>query len=322
MHRSEPMLVELSDIIKAQQTIARYVHRTPIMSSATLGRRTDVNLYFKAEVFQKTGSFKPRGALNKLHNLTDEERKRGVITVSSGNHAQGLAYASSILGIPATVVMPETTPKNKVNATKGYGAEVILHGRVEDLMTKCLEIQKERNLTMVHPFDDPLIIAGQGTIGLEILEDFPEVQWVFVPVGGGGLISGIATAIKLKKPDVKIVGVEPVGAAAMLQSVQQNAVVHLDKVDTIAEGLGAPSAGEYTLAHFKRYVDDLVLVSDSEIIQALRLILERCKILTEPAGAAGFAALLFKKVDVPNGAQVVCVLSGGNLDLKRLKGLL
>ncbi len=322
MHRSEPMLVELSDIIKAQQTIAGYVHKTPIMSSATLGRRTDVNLHFKAEVFQKTGSFKPRGALNKLHNLTHEERKRGVITVSSGNHAQGLAYASSILGIPATVVMPEKTPKNKINATKGYGAEVILHGRVEDLMTKCLEVQKERNLTMVHPFDDPLIIAGQGTIGLEILEDFPDVEWVFVPIGGGGLISGIATAIKLKKPDVKIVGVEPTGASAMLQSVQQNAVVHLDKVDTIAEGLGAPSAGEYTLAHVKRYVDDLVLVSDSEIIQGLHLILERCKILTEPAGAAGFAALLFKKVDVPSGAQVVCVLSGGNLDLKRLKGLL
>lgn len=322
MHRSEPMLVELSDIIKAQQTIAGYVHRTPIMSSASLGRRMGVNLYFKVEVFQKTGAFKVRGALNKLHNLRDEEKKRGVITVSSGNHAQGLAYASSLLGISATVVMPKATPENKLNATKGYGAEVILHGRVEDLMAKCLEVQKEHNLTMVHPFDDPLIIAGQGTIGLEILEDFPEVEWVFVPVGGGCLISGISTAIKLKKPGVKIIGVEPIGAAAMLRSLQQNAVVHLDKVDTIAEGLAAPFAGNYTLAHVKRYVDDLVLVSDEEIIQALRLILERCKILTEPAGAAGFAALLFKKVDVPSGAQVVCVLSGGNIDLKHLKGLL
>jgi len=322
MHRTESMLVELSDILKAQQNIAGYVHRTPIMSSATLGRRTGVNLYFKAEVFQKTGSFKPRGALNKLRSLTDDEKKRGVITVSSGNHAQGLAYASSLLGIPATVIMPEATPENKVNATRAYGAEVILHGKVEDLMTKCLEVQKERNLIMVHPFDDPLIIAGQGTIGLEILEDSPEVEWVFVPVGGGGLISGIATAIKLKKPSVKIVGVEPIGAAAMLKSVQQKEVVHLDKVDTIAEGLGAPFAGEYTLAHVKRYVDNLVLVSDKEIIQALHLILERCKILTEPAGAAGFAALLFKKVDVPKGAQVVCVLSGGNIDLEHLKNLL
>lgn len=322
MNEREPMLIELSDIRKAQEIIADYVHKTPITSSKALGIKTGVNLYFKAEVFQKTGSFKPRGALNKLHSLTDEEKKRGVITVSSGNHAQGLAYASSLLGISATVVMPEATPQNKVNATRGYGAEVILHGRVEDLMAKCLEVQKERNLTMVHPFDDPLIIAGQGTIGLEILEDFPEVEWVFVPVGGGGLISGISTAIKLKKADVKIIGVEPTGAAAMLQSVQQNAIVRLDKVDTIAEGLGAPFVGEYTLAHVKRYVDDLVLVSDKEIVQALRLILERCKILTEPAGAAGFAALLFNKVEVPSGAQVVCVLSGGNIDLKHLKNLL
>jgi len=322
MNSSEPKLVELSDIIKAQKIIASYVHKTPIIPSTALGRRTAVNLYFKAEVFQKTGSFKPRGALNKLHSLTDKEKKRGVITVSSGNHAQGVAYASSLLGIPATVIMPKATPENKVNATRGYGAEVILHGRVEDLMDKFLEIQKERNLVMIHPFDDPLIIAGQGTIGLEILEDFPEVEWVFVPVGGGGLISGISTAIKLKKADVKIIGVEPTGAAAMLQSVQQNAVVHLDKVDTIAEGLGAPFVGEYTLAHVKKYVDDLVLVSDKEIVRAVRLILERCKILTEPAGAAGFAALLFKKVDVPRGAQVVCVLSGGNIDLKRLKNLL
>jgi len=322
MNSSEPKLVELSDIIKAQKIIASYVHKTPIIPSTALGRRTAVNLYFKAEVFQKTGSFKPRGALNKLHSLTDKEKKRGVITVSSGNHAQGVAYASSLLGIPATVIMPKATPENKVNATRGYGAEVILHGRVEDLMDKFLEIQKERNLVMIHPFDDPLIIAGQGTIGLEILEDFPEVEWVFVPVGGGGLISGISTAIKLKKADVKIIGVEPTGAAAMLQSVQQNAVVHLDKVDTIAEGLGAPFVGEYTLAHVKKYVDDLVLVSDKEIVRAVRLILERCKILTEPAGAAGFAALLFKKVDVPSGAQVVCVLSGGNIDLKRLKNLL
>ena len=322
MNEREPMLIELSDIRKAQEIIADYVHKTPITSSKALGRKTGVNLYFKAEVFQKTGSFKPRGALNKLHSLTDEEKKRGVITVSSGNHAQGLAYASSLLGISATVVMPEATPQTKVNATRSYGAEVILHGRVEDLMAKCLEVQKERSLTMVHPFDDPLIIAGQGTIGLEILEDFPEVEWVFVPVGGGGLISGISTAIKLKKADVKIIGVEPTGAAAMLQSVQQNVIIRLDKVDTIAEGLGAPFVGEYTLAHVKRYVDDLVLVSDKEIIQALRLILERCKILTEPAGAAGFAALLFNKVEVPSGAQVVCVLSGGNIDLKHLKNLL
>jgi threonine dehydratase len=281
-----------------------------------LGKRTDVHLHFKAEVFQKTGSFKPRGAINKLHHLTEEERKRGVITISSGNHAQGLAYAASLFGSPATVVMPRTTPPNKVNAAKGYGAEVVVTGG--DLLTACLEIQKKRHLTMVHPFDDPYIVAGQGTIGLEILDDLPEVDVVFVPVGGGGLISGIAMAMKLKKPTVKIVGVEPVGASAMWQSLQQKAVVHLDRIDTIADGLAAPFVGELNLALVQKYVDELVLVSDDEMIEALCLILEWCKLLTEPAGAAGFAALLFKKANIPSGSETVCLLSGGNIDRSRL----
>ncbi len=309
-------MIELRDITTAQQVIAGRVHRTPLMSSLSLGRRTNVRLHFKAEVFQKTGSFKPRGSINKLHHLTQEERKRGVITMSSGNHAQGLAYAASLFGIPATVVMPGTTPANKVNATRGYGAEVVL--AKGDLLTTCLEIQKERNLTLVHPFDDPYIVAGHGTIGLEILDDLPEVDAVFVPVGGGGLISGVATAIKLKKPAVKIIGVEPVGASAMWQSLQQKTVVHLDRIDTIAEGLAAPFVGELNLALVQKYVDELGLVSDDEMIEALSLLLEWCKILTEPAGAAGFAALLFKKVSLPNGSEVVCLLSGGNIDPSRL----
>ena len=304
-------MIELGDITNAQPIIAGRVHRTPLMSSMSLGRRTNAHLYFKAEVFQKTGSFKPRGAINKLHHLTEEERKRGVITISSGNQAQGLAYAASLFGISATVVMPHTTPANKVSATKGYGAEVVLTEGA--LLTTCLEIQKERNLTLVHPFDDPHVVAGQGTIGLEILDDLPEVDAVFVPVSGGGLISGIATAIKLKKPAVKIVGVEPIGASAMWQSLQRKAVVHLDKIDTIAEGLAAPFVGELNLALVQKYVDELVLVSDDEMIEALGLILEWCKILTEPAGAAGFAALLFKKANIPSGSEVVCLLSGETL---------
>ena len=286
------------------------------MSSTTLGKSTNSRLYFKAEVFQKTGSFKPRGAINKLSHLTEEERRRGVITISSGNQAQGLAYAASLFGISATVVMPHTTPANKVNATRGYGAEVVLTQGA--LLTTCLEIQKERNLTMVHPFDDPHVVAGQGTIGLEILDDLPEVDVVFVPIGGGGLISGIATAVKLKKPAVKIVGVEPIGASAMWQSLQRKAVVNLDKIDTIAEGLAAPFVGELNLALVQKYVDELVLVSDDEMIEAMGLLLERCKILTEPAGAAGFAALLFQKASIPSGSEVVCVLSGGNIDPSRL----
>jgi len=309
-------MVKLGDITNARQVIAGRVHRTPLMSSMALGQRTNTRLHFKAEVFQKTGSFKPRGAINKLHHLTQEERKKGVITISSGNQAQGLAYAASLFGTSATVVMPHTTPANKVNATKGYGAEVIL--TEGDLVTTFLEIQKERNLTLVHPFDDPYVVAGQGTIGLEILDDLPEVDVVFVPVGGGGLISGIATAIKLKKPSVKIVGVEPIGASAMWQSLQRKAVVNLDKIDTIAEGLAAPFVGELNLALVQKYVDELVLVSDDEMIEAMGLLLERCKLLTEPAGAAGFAALLFQKASIPSGSEVVCVLSGGNIDRSRL----
>ncbi|MDH5695857.1 MAG: pyridoxal-phosphate dependent enzyme [Dehalococcoidia bacterium] len=309
-------MIKLGDITSAQQIIAGQVHRTPLLSSMSLGRRTKVHLHFKAEVFQKTGSFKPRGAINKLYHLTEAERKRGAITMSSGNHAQGFAYAASLFGIPATVVMSHTAPANKVNATKGYGAEVIL--TEADLATTCLEIQKERNLTMVHPFDDPYIVAGQGTVGLEILDDLPEVDVVFVAIGGGGLISGIATAIKLKKPAVKIVGVEPIGASAMWQSLQRKAVVHLDKIDTIAEGLAAPFVGELNLALVQKYVDELVLVSDDEMIEALCLILERAKLLTEPAGAASFAALLYDKVSIPSGSQVVCLLSGGNIDRSRL----
>ena len=309
-------MIELRDITNAQRIITGRVHRTPLMSSMTLGRRTNTHLYFKAEVFQKTGSFKPRGAINKLHHLTEEERKRGVITISSGNQAQGLAYAASLFGISATVVMPQTTPANKVSATRGYGAEVVFTEGA--LLTTCLEIQKKRGLTMVHPFDDPHVVAGHGTIGLEILDDLPKVDAVFVPVGGGGLISGIATAIKLKKPAVKIIGVEPVGASAMWQSLQQKAAIHLSSMDTIAEALAAPFVGELNLALVQRYVDELVLVSDDEMIEALCLILEGGKILAEPGGVAGFAALLFKKVDIPSGSEVVCLLSGGNIDLSRL----
>jgi threonine dehydratase len=309
-------MIELEDIIEAQRTIAGRVHKTPLLSSRTLGKQTNTRLYFKAEIFQKTGSFKPRGAINKLLHLTKEERKRGVIAVSSGNHAQGVAYAASLLGAAAVVVMPQTTPINKVNATRSYGAEIVL--TKEDLFESCLQIQRQRNLVLVHPFDDPYIVAGQGTIGLEILDDLPEVDAVLVPVGGGGLISGVATAIKSRKSSVKIIGVEAAGATAMLQSLQRKSVVRLDKLDTIAEGLRAPFIGELNLALAQKYVDEVVLVSDTELIEAMFLLLEWCKILAEPSGAAGFAALFFQKISVPAGANTVCLLSGGNIERNRL----
>ena len=312
-------MVDLKDILNAQRNIAGKVHRTPLMSATTLGKRANVNLYLKAEVFQKTGSFKPRGAINKLSHLTDEERKRGVIGLSSGNHAQGLAYAASLFGVSATLVVPRTTQPNKIEATRGYGAEVVLtEGYPEET---CLRLQKERNLVMVHPYNDPHIVAGQGTIGLEILEDLPIVDAVFVPIGGGGLVTGIATAIKSKKPSVKVIGVEAVGAPAMWLSLQQKKVVHLDKIDTIADGIRPPHVGELNLALAQKYLDDVVLVSDDEIIEAMWLVIERCKVVVEPSGAAGAAAVLFQKASLPAGSEVVCVLSGGNIIRNRLGSL-
>ncbi|UCG04739.1 MAG: threonine/serine dehydratase [Candidatus Heimdallarchaeota archaeon] len=316
-------MVNLQDIYLAKKIIANHVIHTPLISSTNLDRLKDMNLHFKAEIFQRIGSFKLRGVLNKFHNLTEEEKKRGVITISAGNHAQSLAYAASQLGIQAVVIMPYYAAKNKIEATKSYGAEVIMHENSKGLMDRCHELMEERELTLVHPFDDPDIIAGQGTIGLEILEDITEVpDVVVVPVGGGGLISGIASAIKLKNPEIKVIGVEPVGANAMYQSLRKNSVVSLNKIDTIADGLAAPFTGKYTLAHVKKYVDNIVLVSDEEILEALWLLLIQEKILTEPAGAAGFAALLTKKIEVPQSAQIVCVLSGGNINTNLLKTIL
>jgi threonine dehydratase len=318
--KSGDLLVNLQDIIDAKRVIADYVHHTPLISSTKLGQLINVNLHLKAEVFQKIGSFKLRGVLNKFHNLTEEEKKQGGITISAGNHAQSLAYAASQLGIQSVVVMPQYAAKNKIKATKSYGAEVIMHGSSSGLMDRCRELMDERGLTLVHPFDDPFIIAGQGTIGLEILEDLTGVpDVVVVPVGGGGLISGIAAAVKLKNPSIKVIGVEPNGANAMYQSLQMNSVISLSKIETIADGLAAPFAGKYTLAHVKKYVDDIVLVSDEEILEGLRTLLIQGKILTEPAGAAGFAALLTKKITVPQDSQVICVLSGGNIDTSLLK---
>jgi threonine dehydratase len=313
-------VITLGEFENAQQNVASHLIKTPIVSAPALGERTSVDLFFKAEIFQKTGSFKPRGSLNKLSYLTEEDRAKGVITVSSGNHAQGLAYAARVFGIPATVVMHRDASKLKVTATKAYGAEVIL--TEGDLFPVCMELQKERDLTFSHPFDDPQVIAGHGTVGLEILAERPSVDVVFVPIGGGGLISGVATAMKLEKPSVKIIGVEPVGASAMWQSLQRQAVVHLDKIETIAAGLCPPFVGELNLALVQEYVDEVVLVSDEELVEALWLILEHSKLLTEPSGAAGFAGLLFNKAKIPSGSEVVCVLSGGNVDRHDLKRLL
>jgi threonine dehydratase len=315
--------ISLQDIEDARKIIENQVIRTPIITFPNPENIISTNLAFKAEIFQKIGSFKLRGVLNKLSHLSEKEKESGVITVSAGNHAQSLAYACSQLGIKAVVVMPKYAAENKVIATKKYGAEVVKHEETKTIMDRVYKIKEERNLTLVHPFDDPLIIAGQGTIGLEILEDSPQIpDIVIVPVGGGGLISGIAAAIKMTNSAVKIIGVEPIGANAMYQSIQKGNVVSLNKIDTIADGLAAPFAGNYTLAHVKKFVDDIVLVSDEEILDAMRLLIEKVKVVTEPAGAAGFAALNAGKIQVSKDDQIVCVLSGGNVDTNLLKKIL
>ena len=279
-------------------------------------------VHLKMENLQKTGSFKPRGALITMMGLTSEEMGRGVITVSAGNHAQGVAYAASVLGCPATVVMPASASTAKVEAARGYGAEVILHGAVKDLFPKMEEIRQERSLFFVHPFDAPGTVAGQGTIGLEILDDVPDADLVLVGIGGGGLISGIALAIKESRPGTRIIGVEPIGAPAMRRSLDQGGPVRLERIETIADGLAAPFAGTLNYEIVKRYVDDVLLVSDDEIRAAMRLLLERCKVLVEPAGAAATAALVSGRVPVREGTRVVSVVSGGNISAERLAELL
>lgn len=315
-------LITLDDIQQARQVIEGKLHRTPLVTATVLGEMLGVKLLFKAELLQKTGSYKPRGAMNKLNSLSAAEKANGVVSMSAGNFAAGLAFAAAQLGVKATIVMPEAAVKAKVAATRSYGATALLHGVGKDLMPKAMELVETEGLTFVHPFDDPMVVAGTGTLGMELVEDGPEPDFVLVPVGGGGLIAGVSTAIKLHYPKAKVIGVEPTGAVKMLTSVQQHKPVAAEYLNTIADGLAAPFAGKHTLEHVEAYVDDIVLVTDDEIKDAMLLIMERSKLFVEPSGAAGFAALLHGKVQVPAGSTVICVLSGGNIDRERLKAIL
>jgi threonine dehydratase len=316
-------MVTLEDVIAAREVIAGRLHRTPTLTAASLGVMAGVQLLVKAELLQKTGSFKPRGVLTRLARLTPDERERGVIGISAGNHAQALAYGAAQAGVPCTVVMPTTAVASKVAATRGYGARVVLHGETSIVAFAEYErLVEAEGQAPVHPFNDPRVIAGQGTVGLEILEEAPDLDAVIVPVGGGGLIAGMAVAIKALQPGVRIVGVEPEGAPGLSRALAAGQVVPLTSVQTIADGLSAPFAGALTLDIAQRLVDDVVLVSDQEIAEALRLVLERTKFQAEPAGVAGVAALLANRCGVRDGARVLTVLSGGNIDRARLKELL
>ncbi len=309
--------VTLEDVKAAATRIHPHVHRTPLLHSSTLSDITGTDLWLKAENLQKTGSFKSRGGINATLQLMPEERSRGVISLSAGNHAAALAFGARMADIRATVVMPETASLSKITATRGYGAEVVLvDGR--RLMESVEEIQREHGQIFIHPFDHPHVIAGQGTVGLEILDDLPDVDVVVVPVGGGGLISGIAVALKALKPGVVVIGVEPEGSPAVSRSLAVGQPIKLEQFATIADGLNAPFSAPTSFAIVQRFVDEIVIVSDEEIAQALALILERTKLLVEPAGAAAVAALLTGRVPQPTGKKTVAILSGGNVDLARL----
>jgi threonine dehydratase len=313
-------LLSVADIEAARDRIVATVHRTPTVSASTIGEMLGLRLYLKAELFQRTGSFKVRGVFNKLLTLPPDDRRRGLVSLSAGNHAAALAYGATAIGARATIVMPRTAVRSKIEATRAYGGEVVLTDG--PLIDAVHDLIASRRLTLIHPFDDLGIMAGQGTVGLELLEDVPDLDAVIVPVGGGGLISGIAAAVKSARPAVRVIGVEPTGADGVTRGLAAGHPVTLDRTTTIADGLSAPFAGEHTLGHIRQLVDDIVLVDDENIISALRLIVQRCKLVAEPSGAAPLAALLSEAISLPRASVVACVVSGGNVDLDTLKRIL
>ena len=315
-------MITLDDIRAADSRVRERVHRTALLSSRTLATRAGVSrVSLKCENLQKTGSFKVRGVLNKLSQLTAEERERGVVGFSAGNHAQALAWGAHAAGVRCTVVMPATAPQSKVDASRGYGATVIQVPTSAEAFTRARELTESDGFTFVHPFDDDAIIAGGGTVALEILEQAERVDVLVVPVGGGGLIAGAAIALRTLSPNTRIVGVEPNGACGMRQSLDAGRPLTITAPSSIADGLAAPMAGQHTFEILSRHVDDVVLVSDEEIGDAMTLILSRCKLLTEGAGAAATAALLAGRVGAKPGDSVVVILSGGNVDLSRVAQL-
>jgi threonine dehydratase len=303
--------VTLAAVDAARRRLDGAIHRTPTFSASSLGAPLGLSLYLKAELLQKTGSFKVRGVVNKLRQLPPADVARGFITLSAGNHGAALAWAARQAGSRATVVMPAHAVPSKVDKVRAYGGEPVL--TAGSLIDEAHRLQTERGLTFVHPFDDLDIIAGHASTGLEILEEVPDVDAVVVPVGGGGLISGIAAAIKLTRPATQVIGVEPTGADVMKRSLAAGRPERMEP-KSVADGLCAPFAGEHTFAHVREFVDRVIAVDDDAILRALRVLLERAKLAAEPAGAASLAALLTGAVALPAGSRVVCVISGGNAD--------
>jgi len=312
-------VIPLSDLRAAALRIAGAVHRTPLFGSRTLGERAGVDLGLKCESLQKTGSFKPRGALNIVLSLPEAKRARGLVTVSAGNHAQAVAWAARRVGAPCAVVMPDSAPRAKLEAVRGYGADVVLHADRATLFDRLYEVERERGATFVHPFDDPVGLAGAGTVGLEIAEQAPDVEAVVVPVGGGGLMAGVASAVKQALPGCRVIAVELAAGPGLGPALAAGKPVPVPRpADTLADGMTPPFVGAIPLDVARRCVDEIVTVTEAEIVAAMALLLTRAKLYVEGSGAAATAALLAGKVRLPKGARVVAIVSGGNIDPGRL----
>jgi len=309
--------MDITAIKQAQQRIKPYVKRTTLEHSETLSKYLGANVFVKFELFQKTGSFKVRGAFNKLLSLSAEERKRGVVAISGGNHAQAVAYASNVLDVDAVVLMPQTTPKNYLDATRNYGATVDLQPTIKDAFNKIKDYESKGRI-FIHPFDDPLVMAGQGTLGLEIMEDLPGTTDIIISIGGGGFAGGVSTVVKAIKPEVRIWGVETVGADAMSQALKAGHPVELSAITSIAKTLGAPSVSDRTLALAQENLEEVIVVTDGEAVKELKFILERLKVLTEPAASCTLAAALRLKDQFTKDSNLVLIFCGGNLSVDDL----
>lgn len=305
----------IADVWQAHKYLKPIIHHTPLSPSRTLSQMTGSDVYLKCEHMQRSGAFKIRGAGYKISLLSEEQSRAGVVAASAGNHAQGVAIAAVQKKIPCTIVMPENAPLAKITATQSYGATVVLHGATyDDAYQHCLEIQAQSGAAFIHAFDDSDVIAGQGTLGLEMLTDLPDADALIVPIGGGGLISGIAIAARALKPDITIIGVQPAGAPSCRASLDAGSPTTLPAITTIADGIAVKRPGELTFSIIQRLVDDVVLVQDEAIVNAVLLLMERCKMVVEGAGAAGLAALLSGTVKLP-GKKVLVPLTGGNIDI-------
>jgi threonine dehydratase len=318
---AKPFALGLDDFREVRARIAPHIKHTPLLTSRQLGERTGFDVRLKAEMFQRVGSYKIRGPLNKFALMPEDQKRRGVVCSSAGNHAQGVALAAKIHGIRAVVCMATNATPAKIAATRGYGAEVVLHGSIwDEANEKAKELVRSEGLTYVHPFDDEQLIAGQGTLGLEIVQDWPEVDAVVVPIGGGGLISGVSMAVKAHNPRARVIGVESSDGPAMKNSIASGRLETID-CRTIIDGLRVRRVGEINFSVVQRFVDDIVALPDRDIFDAMIWVMERCKLVVEGAAAAPVGALLHGLVKLPAGSRVVVVLSGGNVNLDQLRGL-